>query len=63
MKKYIFRSRYTLLLSVIVTFILVVVVEGALMGRESRVYTFENPYFDLNLSGLEEFENRRRSTN
>ena len=59
MKKYIFRSRYTLLLSIIVTFILVVVVEGVLMDRESRVYTFENPYFDLNLNDIEEFQNRR----
>ena len=63
MKKYIFKSRYTLLLSVIVTFILVVVVEGVVMERESRVYTFENPYFDLNFSDFEEFENRRRSIN
>ena len=59
MKKYVFRSRYTLLLSVIVTFILVVVVEGVVMERESRVYTFENPYFDLNLNEFEEFQNRR----
>ncbi len=59
MKKYVLKSRYTLLLSVIVSFIMVVVIEGAVMDRESRVYTFENPYFDLNLNNPEQFENRR----
>ena len=58
MNKYVFRNRYTLLATCIVTFILVVVIEGIVMNRESRVYTFENPYFDLNLNDIEAFENR-----
>ena len=56
------KSRYTLLLSVIISFILLVVIEGVVLERESRVYTFENPYFDLNLNNFEGFENRRRSS-
>ena len=55
------KNRYTLLLSVIVSFILIVVIEGVVLERESRVYTFENPYFDLNINNFDGVENRRRS--
>ena len=47
MQKYLLKNRYTLLASVIVGFILIVVIEGILMERQSRVYTFDNPYFEF----------------
>jgi hypothetical protein len=35
-----------------------VVIEGLIMDRDSRVYSFENPYFELNLNNIEDFEPR-----
>ncbi|MBQ13135.1 MAG: hypothetical protein QGG67_12130 [Gammaproteobacteria bacterium] len=61
-QQYILRSRYTLLLSVVVIYVLVLVIEGAITGREARLVDFENPFFDLNLNNLEEFNNSRESS-
>lgn len=58
--KIILRNRYTLLLSVIAAYIIVLVIEGALTGREARIVNFENPFFDLNVSNMEEFMNNRK---
>jgi len=58
--KIILRNRYTLLLSVLAAYILVLVIEGALTGREARVVNFENPFFDLNVKNMEEFMNNRK---
>ena len=55
-RNFVLRDRHTLLLVVIASYIGLVVIEGLVMDRESRVYTFENPYFDLNLNNMEEFE-------
>ena len=65
LKDIVLKNRYTLLLSVLVVYVLVLVVEGAITGREARVIEFENPFFDLNINNLEEFterqnDNRRR---
>ena len=54
MKNVILRNRYTLLLSTLIVYIVVLVVEGAITGREARSVEFENPYFDLNLNNMEE---------
>ena len=51
-------SRHRLLLATIATYIVLVVLEGLVMDRESRVFSFENPYFELNLNNIEDFENR-----
>lgn len=55
MKKLIFRNRYTLLLTVLAVYMMVLVTEGAITGREARVVDFENPFFDLDINNLEEF--------
>jgi hypothetical protein len=58
-KKYLLKNRYSLLGSVIACFICVVIVEGIVMDRESRVYSFDNPFFELNLNNIEELQFQR----
>ncbi|PCJ24765.1 MAG: hypothetical protein COA96_08840 [SAR86 cluster bacterium] len=55
MKNIILKNRYTLLITVLIVYMGVLVTEGAITGREARVFDFENPYFDLNINNLEEF--------
>ena len=50
----VFKSRYTLLVSVLLVYVLVVVVEGLVTGREAVIIDFENPYFDMRINDLEE---------
>ena len=59
MKNLILRNRYTLLLSTLIVYIVVLVAEGAITGREAMSVEFENPYFDLNLNNFEEFREHR----
>lgn len=56
--KRILRDRHSLLLATVAAYIVLVVIEGLVMDRESRVYTFDNPYFELNLNNVEDFEPR-----
>ncbi len=60
MKNILLKNRYTLLLSVLVVYMLVLVAEGAITGREARVIDFENPFFDLSINDFEEFRDRQR---
>ncbi len=60
MKDFILRNRYSLLLVVLAVYVLVLVVEGALTGREARVFEFDNPFFDLNVNNWEEFVEENR---
>lgn len=60
MNEFVLKNRHTLLLFTIAAYILLVVVEGLIMDRDSRIYEFENPFFDLNLENYEEFESRRQ---
>ena len=60
MKNILLKNRYTLLLSVLVVFMVVLVAEGAITGREARVIDFENPFFDLSINDFEEFRDRQR---
>lgn len=53
------KNRYTVLVTTILAYILVVVIEGAITGREARMIDLENPYFDLNIRDFEEFRERR----
>jgi hypothetical protein len=39
--------------------VLVVVIEGAVTGREARVIDLDNPYFELNIQDFAEFRDRR----
>ncbi len=61
MKDIILRNRYTLLVTVLLVYVLVLVAEGAITGREARVLDFNNPFFDLNINNLDEFSERRNS--
>ncbi|MEX0617632.1 MAG: hypothetical protein WDZ76_09930 [Pseudohongiellaceae bacterium] len=49
LKRLVLRNRYTLLLTVILAYVGVIVIEGTLTGREARVFDLENPYFDINI--------------
>jgi hypothetical protein len=53
------RNRYSVLVTTIAAYVLVVVIEGAVTGREARVIDLDNPYFELNIQDFEEFRDRR----
>jgi hypothetical protein len=59
MKNIFLKNRYTLLLTVLAVYVLVLVIEGAITGREVKVVKFDNPFFDLNLNNFEEFMDNR----
>ncbi len=46
------KSRHSLLLATITAYIVLVVLEGQVMDRQPRIFTFENPYFDLKIKEL-----------
>lgn len=56
----ILKNRHSLLAVVILIYVLVLVLEGAITGREARVIEFENPFFDLQIQEFEEFRGSRR---
>ena len=60
MKNILLKNRYTLLISILVVYMVVLVAEGAITGREARIYDFENPFFDLNIRDIEQFRDRGR---
>jgi len=59
LKDLVLRNRHTLLLSTVAAYIVLVVVEGIVMDRDSRVFSFNNDYFEFNATNIEEFESRR----
>lgn len=59
MKNIILRNRYTLLVTVLTVYIVVLVIEGFITGRQAQVLDFENPFFDLNIKDLEGLRERR----
>ncbi|MCH8263788.1 MAG: hypothetical protein IIC10_00210 [Proteobacteria bacterium] len=59
MKKIILKNRYTLLVTVLTAYIVVLVIEGFITGRQVQVLDFENPFFDLNIKDIEELRERR----
>jgi hypothetical protein len=44
------KNRYTLLLTVLIGYVLIIVSEGEITNREPQPFTFENPYMDLNIN-------------
>lgn len=58
LKELLFRSRHTLLLGTIGAYLVLVVIEGILMDRDSQIFTFDNEYFEFNATNIEEFESR-----
>lgn len=61
MKNIILKNRYTLLVVTLVVYTGVLVAEGAITGREVRVFEFENPFFDFNVNNFEGFRESRES--
>ncbi len=59
MKNIILKNRYTLLVVTLVVYLGVLVAEGAITGREVRVFEFENPFFDFNVNNFEGFGESR----
>lgn len=60
LRSLILKNRYTLLLTVLAVYVIVLVVEGAITGREAKVIDFDNPYFDFNARDMDQFMNNRR---
>lgn len=58
LRQIILQNRYSVLISTLVIYLAVLVIEGALTGREARVIDFDNPFFDLNLD-MEQLRERR----
>ena len=52
MKNLILKNRYTLLLSVLSVYVVVVVIEGALTDREPDLLRFDNSLFTLDLRDI-----------
>ena len=59
MKNIILKNRYTLLVTVLTVYIVVLVIEGFITGRQAQVLDFENPFFDLNIKDLAGLRERR----
>jgi hypothetical protein len=59
LRKFIFRNRHSVMATTLLVYVLVLVIEGALTGREARVIDLENPFFDLNIRDFEEFRDRQ----
>ncbi len=56
MKDMILKNRYTLLVTVLATYILVVVVEGAITDRQPDWLKFDNSLFTLDVRELRELD-------
>ncbi len=59
LKRIILKDRYSLLVTTIVIYMAVLMLEGLLTGREARVIDLENPYFDFNVEDWERFQQTR----
>tara|TARA_B100002003_G_scaffold212060_2_gene208894 strand:+ start:2483 stop:2671 length:189 start_codon:yes stop_codon:yes gene_type:complete len=55
MKNLILKNRYTLLLSVLSVYVVVVVIEGAITDREPDWLKFDNSLFTLDLRDIGDF--------
>jgi len=60
LKRLVLKNRFTVLVATLAVYMSVLVVEGALTGREARVVDFDNPFFDLSVD-LEQLENLRQN--
>lgn len=58
-RRYILRNRHSVMATTLIVYILAVVVEGAVTGREVRTLDLENPFFDLNIREFDEWRERR----
>ncbi len=55
MKNLILKNRYTLLLSVLSVYVVVVVIEGAITDREPDWLKFDNSLFTIDLRDIGDF--------
>ncbi len=55
MKNLILKNRYTLLLSVLSVYVVVVVIEGAITDREPDWLKFDNSLFTIDLRNIGDF--------
>lgn len=54
-KKYVLMNRFTVLTTAIAVYLLVLVIEGEITGREALLIDLENSYFDLTIKDLDQF--------
>lgn len=54
MKKLVFKNRFTLLATILLAYVGLIVVEGALSKREPDLLRFDNSLFELNVKELRE---------
>lgn len=59
LRSLILKNRYSVLVTTLVAYMTVLVVEGAITGREARVVDFDNPFFDISVN-LEQLESMRQ---
>jgi hypothetical protein len=55
-KQLVMRNRFTLLLAVLLSYMLLLAIEGFLSGREPDLLRFDNSLFSLDLRELQELE-------
>lgn len=55
MKQIILKNRYTLLLFVLGSYLLAIVVEGLITGREPNFFNLDNPFFEIKINDEEAF--------
>ncbi len=60
LRNLILTNRYSLLLTTLAAYMLVLVIEGSITGREARVIDFENPFFDFDVRDFDEFREARQ---
>lgn len=60
-RRFVLRNRHSVMATTLIVYILAVVVEGAVTGREVRTIDLENPFFDLNIREFDEWRERREN--
>ena len=60
-RRIVLRNRHSVMATTLIVYILAVVVEGAVTGREMRTIDLENPFFDLNIREFDEWRERRNN--
>lgn len=58
-RRLVLRNRHSVMTATLLVYILAVVVEGAMTGREVRTIDLDNPFFDLNIRDFDEWRERR----
>jgi len=59
LKSLILRDRHSLLGATVAVYIILVVIEGLVTDRETRVFSFDNPFLEIKLNNIEEYSSDR----